>query len=181
MTWPRISTPILLAIIVAALSLPIAISAQRMADAEGQLTIAHASLKTADMQRRQIIDLRDRTQVVAERKRPEHDVIARVNAALAEVGIPSRHFGAVTSEGDSPITRGAGAGGANAGGLRRQSLRIALRDLPVPQLGAFLAEWNRTQPLWTPTRIELTHVRASAANTARYDAVLIITATYVAH
>jgi hypothetical protein len=62
---------------------------------------------------------------------------------------------------------------------RRQALAISLGRLTIPQLGEFLAQWNAAQRLWTPTRIELTHVR-DTTGPGLYDAKTLMTAIYLA-
>ena len=122
--------------------------------------------------------LRSLQERVAERKRPEQDVIARINTVLDEAGLPARHFSSVRPESDSAMP---GQGTEGTGGTyRRQTLRVSLQDLTVRELGAFLSHWQSAQPLWTPSRIEINHARANRAETDRYDAVILITATYVA-
>ncbi|MEE8154273.1 MAG: hypothetical protein V3T53_04860 [Phycisphaerales bacterium] len=158
-----------------ALGLPLVISANRLAEARSQLVAARSSLvRIADSAQR-IVQLRGEQERIAEHKRPEQDVIARVSAALAQAGIAAKHFGGLRPESDAAL-----AGTGHTGiAYRRQSVRVSLNDLSITQLGAFLSRWSATQRLWTPTRIELTHAR-SRQGSDRYDATILITATYLA-
>ena len=165
----------ILGVWVVALGLPLAISANRLGTAHSELAVGRSSLvRIADSAQR-IVDLRGAKQRIAEHKRPEQDVIARVSAALAEAGIAAKHFGGLRPESDAAL---AGSGHTPIA-YRRQSVRVSLNDLSIAQLGAFLFEWSATQRLWTPTRIELTHAR-SRQGSDRYDATILITATYLA-
>ena len=164
-----------LGVCVVAFGLPLVISANRLAEARSQLAGSRSSLvRIADSAQR-IVELRGTKQRIAEHKRPEQDVIARVSAALAQAGIAAEHFGGLRPESDAAL---AGTGHTGVA-YRRQSVRVSLNDLSIAQLGAFLSEWSATQRLWTPTRIELTHAR-SREGADRYDATILITATYLA-
>ncbi len=165
----------ILGVWVVALGLPLAISANRLGTAHSELAVGRSSLvRIADSAQR-IVDLRGAKQRIAEHKRPEQDVIARVSAALAEAGIAAKHFGGLRPESDAAL---AGSGHTPVA-YRRQSVRVSLNDLSITQLGAFLSQWSATQQLWTPTRIDLTHAR-SRQGSDRYDATILITATYLA-
>ena len=165
-----------LSLIIAAV--PIMLSAARLANAQSQLDGAHARLRQTITVAQRIVELRSAQQTVGEQKRPDQDVIARVNAVLAEAGIPSNQFGGLRPESDAALPN------ANAGGVayKRQSVRITLNDLSVIQIGAFLSKWTESQPLWIPTRVELTHVRSGNDQTSNlYTLNLLLSAIYVAH
>jgi hypothetical protein len=165
---------ILLALVAAVLSLPVALSARRLSERQCDLYAAKSQLLTTAADAERVIELRSRQQRVAEQRRPEQDVISRVNAVLDAVQIPAAHFGGLQPETDAALP-GTGRGGPE---YRQQSLRISLRQLKTSELGAFLGEWRATQELWTPTRIELTHARSAQAPDL-YDVVLLVTATYI--
>lgn len=158
------------AIWLAALCVPIVISAGRLNSSRMQHAAALTAQQRIINEAQQIIRLRTKQQRIAEHKRPEQDVIARVNTTLAEAGIPSERFGGLRPESDAALPNTA---------YRRQSVRISLDELSIIELGAFLSRWSTTQRLWTPTRIELTHAR-SRQGSDRYDATILITATYLA-
>ncbi len=160
---------------VIALGLPLVISANRLAEARSQLAVGRSSLvRIADSAQR-IVDLRGAHQRIAEHKRPEQDVIARVSAALTQAGMAAEHFGGLRPESDAAL---AGTGHTGVA-YRRQSVRVSLNDLSIAQLGAFLSQWSATQRLWTPTRTELTPA-GSRQGSDRYDPTILITATYLA-
>lgn len=157
------------------LSLPVLTSTARLKGAESQLATATLNLNQTIGDSQRILELRARQQTIAEQKRPDQDVIARVNAVLAEAGIPSDRFGGLRPESDAALP----GPNQNATGYRRQSVRITLNELSVDQIGSFLSKWTQTQPLWIPSRIELTHSR-NASNAGQYSLNLLLSATYVA-
>ncbi len=68
-----------------------------------------------------------------------------------------------------------------------QSVQVTLTELAPPQVGEFLSTWSANEPLWTPTRIELSHDRGAnrrgrgtSDDLDRYDMTVLMTATYVA-
>ena len=161
------------AIWLAALCVPIVVSASRLSDARTQHDTALTAQQRVINEAQQIIRLRSKQQRIAEHKRPEQDVIARVNTTLAEAGIPPERFGGLRPDSDAALPNTA---------YRRQSVRITLDELSIIELGAFLDQWSQSQQLWTPTRIELTHARSRpGSDRYRYDAAILITATYLAN
>ena len=112
---------------------------------------------------------------MADDRRPELDVIARVNSALADEQIPVTRFAGLRPVSDTTIP------GADRDGreYRRQILQITFRELTLPELGAFLRRWAQTQELWTPTQVHLAHVR-DQTDPARFNSTIHIGATYLA-
>ncbi len=165
----KLGTMLLGAVVLAAAG-TVFVSAGQLATARGHCRAAESSLEHVARDAGRVLELRESRQTVAEQKRPEQDVIARVNAVLAEAGLGERHFGGLRPESDSALPGSA---------CRRQTLRIALRQLGLPELGAFLERWAASQELWTPVRVELSHVRTEARE-GRYDVVLLVAATYLA-
>ena len=154
-----------------ALCVPIVISASRLDEARVQHDSALAAQQRIIDEAQHIIRLQSKQQRIAEHKRPEQDVIARVNTTLAEAGIPTERFGGLRPESDAALPNSA---------YRRQSVRISLNELSIAQLGAFLDQWSQSQQLWTPTRLELSHARTKIDDD-RYNVVILITATYLAN
>ena len=155
----------------AVLCVPIVVNASRLNDAQRQLNATLTLQERLINEAQQIIRLRSKQQRIADHKRPEQDVIARVNTMLAEAGIPPERFGGLRPEWDAALPNTA---------YRRQSVRISLNELSIIELGAFLDQWSQSQPLWTPTRLELSHAR-SKLDDDRYNIVILITATYLAN
>lgn len=162
-------------VLVGILGIGASLSAKRLANARSRLDSAQASLTQVMTDSNRILELRAKRQTIAEQKRPDQDIIARVSAVLAEVGIPSDRFGGLRPESDAALA----TGGGGPTSYRKQSVRVTLNDLSVVQIGQFLSRWGQSQPLWIPTRIELTHSRANSAED-RYTLGILLSAMYVA-
>jgi hypothetical protein len=169
---------VILLLVGAAALLVIMLGVRRMHAAGQHLTAAQAMLNQTARDVQRVADLRGKHERIAERKRPEQDVIARVNTVLAEVGIPSNRFGGLRPASDTTL---GSPSAANAVQYRQQSVQVTLTELSVGQLGDFLQKWTATQPLWVPTRIELTHARQSDGSDKAYAAQIQLSATYVSH
>lgn len=167
---------ILLLVLGSILGIGVSLSAKRLADARARLDGAQSSLAQTRGDINRVLELRAKRQTIAEQKRPDQDIIARVNAVLAEVGIPSDRFDGLRPESDAALPRS----GDSQSSYRRQSVRVTLNDLSVTQVGEFLSRWSASQPLWIPTRIELTHARSNSAE-GRYTLNILLSAMYVAH
>ncbi|MCH8342413.1 MAG: hypothetical protein IH983_00310 [Planctomycetes bacterium] len=161
---------LVVALLLAALTLPVFGSARRLGGVWIHLQAARVSLIRTERDAQRILELRAKQQRIAEHKRPQQDVIARVNTVLAESRIPLDRFGGLVPESDAALP--------GAGTYRRQSVRMTLNGLTIPRLGAFLAQWSDSQHLWTPTRIELARAR-NGSDPARYDVNIVIGATYI--
>jgi hypothetical protein len=136
-------------------------------------------LQTTIDQGREIHRLRGQSQQVALRERPTEDVLAQVHLVLAEAGLPGQVFRSLSpqSTGTSPSSSTPSDGVQ----LREQVMRLTLQDLTPADVGRYLTEWKRHQPLWSIVSIELTHRRdraGSGANT--YDAIIRISSSYLA-
>lgn len=168
----------LLMTVVAVMS--IAIFMSRLASADRARDAAMAQLLEVRRDAQEVIDLRAASQRVNARERPAQDVIAMVNAAMAEAGIPNAQFKGLSPEADVALAPRNGPNVTPAG-YRRQSLRLSLAGLSVADLGRFLAAWRQSQQIWTVTRLELTHQRSpEPVGGDAYDVTIILAATYIA-
>lgn len=171
-------------LLLAILGVPLGISGQRLFDAEARVRTAEVGFQQANRDAGELLDLRSRQERISLQQRPPQDVIALVNAVLAEIGLPAKHLRSLTPESDGTLDGNAGSPEARQANIRRQSLRLTLENLNVQDLGAFLTRWRRAQTIWTVTRIELTHVRpgvgtGGTAEDNRYDASILISALYL--
>ena len=159
----------------AVVTFAVALRAQTLVAANAAADAREAVLALATQDLAHLVELRARRDVVAAARRPPQDVIALVNATLREAGVPADRFKNLEPENDVPTGTG----------LRRQTLRLQLEQVTVPQLGQFLAAWRSGQSLWTPTSLELTHRPAGPeaggdpAAADRFDARMVVAATYV--
>ena len=166
--------PAIVVLLVAAVAvLPVALGASRVAGLKEDRDLARQRLQATIHDAEEVLRLRASQQTASEHRRPEQDVIARVNATLGAAGLPADHFGSVRQESDSALPGSAESGVP----YRQQTVRIALRRLELPKLGVFLDQWRRSQELWTLSRIELTNGRDSTG--ALFDVTILMTATYV--
>jgi hypothetical protein len=145
--------------------------ALRLRDATAKADAEHRALLLASGDARQVLQLQATTARVADAQRPKQDVIARVNEALAAAGIPARTLTDLREEGDITIDEGPPE-------LRRQTLAATLEPIMLDQLGRFLEQWRSSQPLWTVTRIDISHKGKDDEPTLTCR--LVFAATYLA-
>jgi hypothetical protein len=142
----------------------------RYGNARERLTAAQTQLAAAQRDVAEIVALRSQEQHIADRKRPEKDVIARVSDTLARAGLPPGALASLNPESDAVLPGNAA--------YRRQTLRLSLRNLDLPGVGAFLSAWRESQLVWTITQIDLTHSRQRDCE-ACFDVSLLLSAIYV--
>lgn len=171
----RMRPSILIALGVAASLCVIALQAHRVSAARQRHDAAIKSLNELQRDAAKIIELRAKRDLVAWRERPKADVLALVNAALVDAGIPTNRLQGIGEGVDTPVT--------NTGGgdlpLRRQSLAISFDGLTPAQIGLLLERWDRVQDQWSAGRLELTH-RRDPTQPDLYDLRLHISAVYLA-
>lgn len=173
---------ILFAALLLGLVSAIGVSAARFTSACRAHDLAHARLKRVHHDARAIITLRRQSERVSIEARPTEDVLALINTALAEAGLPQRHLADLRSESDAALPSGGGSEGAPGGDgpqYRRQSLSVSLRELSPADLGAFISAWRQVQTVWSVTRLTLAHPHGRGESSDQYDVNLIITAVYV--
>ncbi len=153
---------------------PLALSARRMESAQSLLESSRSQLRSTTNTAQRVMDLRVRKQQIADRKRPEQDVIARVTSSLARAGVPSDRLAGLRPDSDSALRID-----SDEGTYRRQAIRFSLTRLSIAELGAFLSDWRRSHPLWTPTQIELLHAR-NQTDVDRYDVSILLSTIYLA-
>lgn len=153
----------------------------RLDGARDRLATAQSSLVQARSDGERVLALRAARQTIAAGAQPENDVIARVNATLADAGLPRSTLRSLVPEAVVSIRSGGSSASSGSGpAYNRQSLRLTLGDLSVVDLGRFLLHWRETQPLWTITRLELIHQRGAGSNAGHYDVTLVLSTIYLA-
>lgn len=160
----------------------IGVSAARFTSTSRAHDAAHARLKRVHQDARTIISLRRQSERVSIEARPAEDVLALINTALAEAGLPQRRLAGLRNESDASLPSGGGSGNTPGGDVpqyRRQSLSASFQGMSPADLGAFLVAWRQVQTAWSVTRLTLTHPRGRAEPTDQYDVNLVITAVYV--
>lgn len=174
MSFPR---PILVSLVaVAAIALVLAVSARRLTAARTELSAALERQESVRKDATEALRLRSEKARVELREPPRQDVIAQVTAVLGAAGLPSGRFRELDRDSDVALDERSSAGGRR---LRRQSLRLTLGEMAVPELGSFLAEWHERVPAWSVSRIEMTRETKASARES-YQVRLQIEATYIA-
>jgi len=153
----------------------IAMQAHRVRAARQRHEAAIAAFEDLRRDASKVIELRASRDVVAWRERPKADVLALVNAALVDAGIPADRLQGIGEGVDSPVTTAQGSELS----LRRQSLAISLERLTPVQIGRFLERWESIQSQWSAGRLELSH-RRDQNEFELYDLRLHISAVYLA-
>ena len=162
----------------AALSMIVLVlSVHRHQNSKRALQDAMQGLATTSKDVQSVLDLRATQQVIGIQQRPTQDVIAQVNATMAECGLPSNRLKSLTAESDALMSQ---IGDVSTLPLRRQSLRLALENMSMKEMGDFLGQWRDSQQIWAVARIELTHVRDQDQMNARFDINVLISAIYLA-
>lgn len=152
-----------------------AVQIHRVSTARQRHVASLAALHQLMGEASRVIELRAKRERVAWRERPTADVLALLNAALVDAGIPMDRLQGVGEGVDTPVARGSGTEPLR----RRQSMAITLERLTVDQIGRFLARWEEVQDQWSTDRLELTH-RRDPHEADLYDLRLHISAVYLA-
>ena len=147
--------------------LAVSVQAQRIRSAESEVTGAEVRLASLIEDARVVLRHRAADPTAAEQERPTSDVIALVNRTLTAAGLPTSRFSGCAPEGDVAVP--------GSDRLRRQSVRLQLEPLTVPELGAFLSSLRDETSLWSESSIELSH--RSGPDDA-FSVAIVLTAHY---
>ncbi|MBT8207358.1 MAG: hypothetical protein KJO18_03710 [Acidimicrobiia bacterium] len=174
------SRPVILTICGASLALVLAsaIAGKRMAVASSKLDALSERLAKVAADTDAVLQLRAEQTLVLTSEQPGPDVIARVNATLEATGLPSESLQSVAPESAAAAPPTQTPGLANR--LHRiRSVRVTLRRMSPADLGRFLAEWRRAQPIWRVTRVQLTRGARRAGDESGYEVTLLLSAAYL--
>ncbi|MFG0252481.1 MAG: hypothetical protein ACF8NJ_06360 [Phycisphaerales bacterium JB038] len=139
-----IRLPLLLA--VAAVVLGLQSVRYRTARSEALSAVAFAERIAADAAR--LTRLRDQQRTGQAQADLDGDVVSIGAALLEESAIPFSSVGSITADPADSVL-GSGTDG-------QPSLRISLRRISLPRLGAFLKKWSESQGEWKMQSIRLT-------------------------
>lgn len=114
-----------------------------------------AACVAQDLQR--LASLRSLAQGVAAGRRPDADVISRIQKALVEAGLPIEAASGIQPR----IDQVAGSG------MRLQVLQLKLQGLDPAGLGAWLAAWQRGDQSWQVTEIQMVHAVSTGSEADR--------------
>src|SRR5262245_23990503 len=117
--------------------------------------LAVARFEAVSHDAQEFVSLRRATAQIASGKRPPPGIAGQISDALAEAGVSTSALAQLTPEADTPFAADT-AGGASA---RRQSARLTLEPVTLPELGRFLQARRVRHPEWTTSSIQLSPVR----------------------
>ncbi len=111
-----------------------------------------------------------RTQaMIASAAKPQPNLSGQISDTLVEAGLSPNLLTSLAPEPDAPVTLG------SSHDYRRQTARLTLEPLTMPDLGRFLGRWVVGQPEWTISGITITPVvvatkpRPGAAESGELD------------
>lgn len=143
-----------------------------------------SQLRTISEHARELIALREATEIAIDRPRPAQDLLATVNDTLRSIDLSTNRDSRIELDSDHAIDRGLENDGIE---YRQQVVDVRLDRMTVAEIGAFLNQWRRTQPLWTPIELSLLHSQSNTERDGnqdsrheRYDLLLTVAAVYIA-
>jgi hypothetical protein len=120
---------------------------RRYMSARSEAVLALRQLAAVTTDSREIASIRAAAPPETRRHRPPPGLAARVADVVSKAGLPQAAVQIVSPETEI---------NAGASGLHKQSAKITLDGLVLPELGRFLQEWRAAQPVWTVTSIDIT-------------------------
>jgi hypothetical protein len=156
----------------------VAWSGMRLGSAQSQITAADAARSAIERDVAKVQLLRAQVRGLSVGRRPDGDLIARVQRALSDAGLPVSACSSVQPRADQ--TR-------PGAGVRVQTVVMTLRALLPAEFGAWLAAWRAGDQTWRLDDVQLTRVSVPTAPGAavarsegnRYDVALVLAAPYV--
>lgn len=152
------------------------LQSSRLARAETTAAGAQSQLEWVEGRAREMLALRQARETVAEEERAEQDVLFEAHTVMAEAGIPRARLASLESSPDEPI---AAPGSAGRQQHVRQSFQLLLTEVSLRDVGSFLGHWRVRDPLWTPTRIELTRSSRGTGAVDQCQVRIMITAIHL--
>lgn len=168
--------PITIGLTLAMCGLLLIASGRRLVDATTHARTARERLQTVQADLEELARLRALVARAQLGEPPGEDLLARVRAALDRAGVAPDRLQRLSRRGDSPVGH---AGGQASAIYRTRSELLSLDRVTLSQVGRFLEEWRRTEPLWTVSMIDMTESRGRGAEPGSYTVQLTLTTTYV--
>lgn len=150
----------------------------RLGAAQSQITAADAARAAIERDVAHVQQLRAEVRGVSLGRRPDGDLITRVQRALSDAGLPVAACSGVQPRADQ-LRAG--------GGIRVQTVLMTLRGLAPAEFGAWLAAWRAGDQTWRLDDVQFS--RASTVTAAvspvaagegnRYDIALVLAAPFV--
>lgn len=171
----RIRLPIVIVLALAVLALLCVVATNRLRGASERAAAAEHELQRVADDARDILRLRNANETASLGAPPQDDLIARLNTALSEAGLP----GSALRDIERVADRALGDGATAKSGFKRRDVRVVIDPVDPPGLGRLLDRWQRTEPLWTVTGIDLSARRGRIQPGApRYTVRLQLSAAY---
>lgn len=153
-------------------------SGLRLGSAQSQIAAADTARSAIERDLTMVQKLRAQVRGVSVGRRPDGDLITRVQRALSDAGIPVNACSGVQPRADQ--TR-------PGAGVRVQTVVMTLRNLLPSEFGAWLAAWRAGDQTWRLDDVQLTRVSVPTAASGvvargdgnRYDVALVLAAPYV--
>lgn len=150
----------------------------RLGSAQSQIRAADAARSAVERDLSKVHQLRAQVRGVSVGRRPDGDLIGRVQRALADAGLPVSACSGVQPRADQ--TR-------PGAGVRVQTVVMTLRGLLPAEFAAWLAAWRAGDQTWRLDDVQLTRVPVTTGPGAsvargdgnRYDVALVLAAPYV--
>lgn len=122
---------------------------------------AHAARSVADREAASFHRARQQVERLASMSQPimpdagedQATLAARVASVLAKAGLPRQSLEALSPETRQAISKEDGVG------VARHRATLTLTPITLPELGRFLAAWQRDEPAWTITGLDLSPQR----------------------
>jgi hypothetical protein len=153
----------------------------RLGAGAGDLQRAEREAEAARREVARVLALRHQVRGLAAARRPDGDLIARVQRALVAAALPAGALSGVQPRADRQ---------SQGSGLRVQSVQVTLRALSPAELGSWLAAWRQGEQPWRLDEVQLAHAQPAGGATGvpgavasgddnRYDVTLALAAPYV--
>jgi hypothetical protein len=148
----------------------------RLGAAHAQVAAADAARTATERDLVRVQQLRAEVRGVSVGRRPDGDLISRVQRALGDAGLPMSSCSGVQPRADQSRP---------GAGIRVQTVVTTLRGLLPAEFGAWLAAWCAGDQVWRLDDVQFTRVVTAPAATVarsdgnRYDVTLVLAAPYV--
>lgn len=163
-------------------------SGQRWWSATGNLAVAQAQDARAAGLVSEVKHLRTLKPIVNELPTSSELILGMVADSLAQAGINHSASKDVSAEQDSGPLPGGNMGGTSGSieSYRKQSIRVQLEGVSVPDIGRLLAAWSKAHPTWVATTVNLSPQPKNESSGKGLDpnpawsATLVFTSVYLA-
>jgi hypothetical protein len=152
-------------------------SGVRLGTAHTRVASADTARLTVERDLAKVQQLRAQVRGVSVGRRPDGDLIARVQRALSDAGLPVTACSGIQPRADQSRP---------GAGVRVQTVVTTLRGLLPAEFGAWLAAWRAGDQTWRLDDLQFTRAGGTARSTPvaegegnRYDVTLVLAAPYV--